>query len=82
MKFIREISAPAIVATALLALIGTSGCGPSPQNSEKKKPGVALVMKSLANEFFSTMAEGAQKSIPSQKEVLHAAKRLIMSPAI
>lgn len=30
-------------------------------NGEVKRPNVALIMKSLANEFFSTMAEGATK---------------------
>lgn len=30
-------------------------------NAEGKKPRIALVMKSLANEFFSTMADGAKK---------------------
>ncbi|MCH9653716.1 MAG: sugar ABC transporter substrate-binding protein [Planctomycetes bacterium] len=29
-------------------------------NSENKKPKVALIMKSLANDFFSSMAEGAK----------------------
>ena len=29
-------------------------------NSENKKPRVALIMKSLANDFFSSMAEGAK----------------------
>jgi ribose transport system substrate-binding protein len=46
-----------------LALFNT-GCG----NSDNKAPGaapaklkIALIMKSLANEFFSTMADGAKK---------------------
>ncbi len=33
----------------------------TPQTTDNKKPKVALVMKSLANEFFSTMADGAKK---------------------
>jgi ribose transport system substrate-binding protein len=41
------------------------GCSKSNNTSDNKsapgKPKVALVMKSLANEFFSTMAEGAKK---------------------
>ncbi len=41
------------------------GCGPSTSPeiiaSEEKKPQIALIMKSLANEFFSTMADGAEK---------------------
>lgn len=36
------------------------GPGTNPVN-ETEKPKVALVMKSLANEFFSTMADGAKK---------------------
>ena|ERR1051325_8467805 len=47
----------------LLSLTG--GCG-RPESSRAgrstgEKPKIALVMKSLANEFFSTMAEGAKK---------------------
>jgi ribose transport system substrate-binding protein len=41
------------------------GCSKSAESGDDKstpaKPKVALVMKSLANEFFSTMAEGAKK---------------------
>jgi len=48
----------------LLALLG-GGCDKSARPSENQapagKPKIALVMKSLANEFFSTMAEGAKK---------------------
>jgi ribose transport system substrate-binding protein len=62
------------LATIGLCVFGAilGGCGPSskpvgetktvdetPSNAPDK-PKVALVMKSLANEFFSTMAEGAQ----------------------
>jgi ribose transport system substrate-binding protein len=50
------------VATLLPALL--CGCGPAaekPGQSSAAKPKIALVMKSLANEFFSTMAEGAKK---------------------
>jgi ribose transport system substrate-binding protein len=36
-----------------------SGCGQSSTSGSSDKPTVALVMKSLANEFFSTMAKGA-----------------------
>ena len=48
---------------ALLMLSG--GCNRSENTSDSKatpgKPKIALVMKSLANEFFSTMAEGARQ---------------------
>jgi ribose transport system substrate-binding protein len=47
---------------ALLALVCFGiGCQPSGSQPEAGKPKIALVMKSLANEFFSTMAEGAKK---------------------
>jgi ribose transport system substrate-binding protein len=50
---------------ALSALLLT-GCGkkdatPGSGSPAPGKPKIALVMKSLANEFFSTMAEGAKK---------------------
>ncbi|MEO9595324.1 sugar ABC transporter substrate-binding protein [Rhodopirellula bahusiensis] len=50
--------------TALLSLL-VSGCTSSSSTSQSKddgntKPRVALIMKSLANEFFSTMAKGAE----------------------
>jgi ribose transport system substrate-binding protein len=58
----------------LLALALLPGCGPTDQGSGgKKKPRVALVMKSLANEFFTTMADGARKhqqAHPDQYELL------------
>ncbi len=44
----------------VVALAGT-GCQKAPDAAAEKKPVVALVMKSLANEFFSTMADGARK---------------------
>lgn len=44
----------ALLATLLLA----TGCGESPPESDR--PQVALIMKSLANEFFATMAAGAE----------------------
>lgn len=46
-----------LVLTGLFAL----GCGKSGEKAPAGKPKIALVMKSLANEFFSTMAEGARK---------------------
>lgn len=40
-----------------------AGCNPgsTPSGAKPVKPRVALIMKSLANEFFQTMAEGARK---------------------
>ena len=50
------------VMVALLALVCFgNGCQRSGSQPEPGKPKIALVMKSLANEFFSTMAEGARK---------------------
>lgn len=59
------------VASLLLALslgalaVLNGGCNKSASNRDNKsapgKPKVGLVMKSLANEFFSTMAEGAKQ---------------------
>ena len=45
---------------ASLALLSCKPAGES-ASSSSGKPKVALVMKSLANEFFQTMAEGAKK---------------------
>lgn len=44
-----------------LLVLGAAGCGKSDDKPKGSKPRVALIMKSLANEFFSTMAEGARK---------------------
>lgn len=62
--------------TFTLALVSlfTMGCH-KPENgtSSAGKPKIALVMKSLANEFFSTMAEGVKKhqaSNPDQYELI------------
>src|SRR6056297_1185728 len=52
----------------LSALVLTAGCsrsGPATDgdvsaDTASSKPKVALIMKSLANEFFSTMAQGAK----------------------
>jgi ribose transport system substrate-binding protein len=51
---------PCLLAVSL-ALLSTS-CKPGPSApAATGRPKVALVMKSLANEFFQTMAEGAKK---------------------
>jgi ribose transport system substrate-binding protein len=62
---------PHVVSWPILALVAIlAGCGgsrepaPGPTASPAAstgKPKIALVMKSLANEFFATMAEGARK---------------------
>jgi ribose transport system substrate-binding protein len=57
-----------LLVNALLVpvLLFLTGCNQSSSNSSGVKPAtgkprIALVMKSLANEFFSTMADGAKK---------------------
>lgn len=53
-----------VMLTAALTVGVVAGCKPSTDQGKKPeggKPRVALVMKSLANEFFSTMADGARK---------------------
>jgi ribose transport system substrate-binding protein len=48
-----------IFCIALVALLA-GGCGrPATSDSSADRPEIALVMKSLANEFFKTMADGA-----------------------
>jgi ribose transport system substrate-binding protein len=52
----------AVVATASGCGSNESGLGAGPKGSASSgKPRIALVMKSLANEFFALMAEGARK---------------------
>jgi ribose transport system substrate-binding protein len=47
------------LALALGSLLACGGGAPTEERLAPEKPRVALIMKSLANEFFSTMAEGA-----------------------
>jgi ribose transport system substrate-binding protein len=53
------VTRSARIALALLLALSSSACGRAP--SPTGKPVVALVMKSLANEFFKTMEDGARK---------------------
>jgi ribose transport system substrate-binding protein len=55
-------SCAVIIAASLLGL-SLTGCNKKVEQAGTKpaKPKIALVMKSLANEFFSTMEEGAKK---------------------
>ena len=48
-----------LVPLALALLAAASGCRPA----APARPVVALVMKSLANEFFKTMQEGAERFV-------------------
>ncbi|HAL71881.1 MAG TPA: LacI family transcriptional regulator [Verrucomicrobiales bacterium] len=55
MKLTTHLLLPALA-------LGLAACKPSsPASADAGKPKVALVMKSLANEFFSNMADGAKK---------------------
>jgi len=45
---------------ALLIAVAVGGGCAGPEGTQPHKPRVALIMKSLANEFFSTMAKGAE----------------------
>lgn len=55
----------AILSTALLTWLLMTGCGgkeaASAKTSPSRKPTIALIMKSLANEFFQTMEQGARE---------------------
>jgi ribose transport system substrate-binding protein len=53
----------ALAAVMVLGLVLAGGC-----QKKKDKPVVALVMKSLANEFFKTMEEGARAHYEQHKD--------------
>jgi ribose transport system substrate-binding protein len=61
----RRATLGALAVLASGATVGLTGCGsqsgPVAKRDKSAKPKIALVMKSLANEFFGTMAEGAKK---------------------
>ena len=48
-------------AASFAVLLALAGCGREPQPAAAGRPRVALVMKSLANEFFLTMEKGARE---------------------
>jgi ribose transport system substrate-binding protein len=59
LNFLRGIS---FLTTCLVVVLITGiGCQKAADTSSSSRPKIALVMKSLANEFFSTMADGAKK---------------------
>jgi ribose transport system substrate-binding protein len=65
MRFCHSLATHTLLICAVLILSLSAGCNrsdtaPSVQPASGN-PRIALVMKSLANEFFSTMAEGAKK---------------------
>jgi ribose transport system substrate-binding protein len=49
------------VALLFTFVLPCTSCKKAERNDSSTKPKIALVMKSLANEFFSTMAEGARQ---------------------
>lgn len=55
------LRAPLFIVLAVAALTAPAGCSRRQAAAQSDRPVVALVMKSLANEFFSTMAEGARR---------------------
>ena len=62
-----------IAALAAVLALGIMGCGTKQPSRGASKPRIALVMKSLANEFFKTMEEGAwrhQKEHASQYDLI------------
>jgi ribose transport system substrate-binding protein len=66
---LTRLAAWTLPAVAAASLVFVAGCGNSGSSSSaegkagagKGKPTIALVMKSLANEFFQTMEKGAEK---------------------
>lgn len=66
--FVRNGKSLASTVGFVLILVLSTGCGSNDKsaeidgssNTDTGRPRVALIMKSLANEFFSTMAEGAK----------------------
>jgi ribose transport system substrate-binding protein len=65
MKFTRRTLQSAAALTLLGALAATPAFA-------QDKPKVALVMKSLANEFFRTMEDGAKAHQKAQRRAVHA----------
>lgn len=71
----RRFTLHGLTTVAIGCLLGSGGCGtgePGPEansgpataaqaSPRTSRPRIALIMKSLANEFFKTMAEGARK---------------------
>lgn len=61
-SFTRLLYVSLLFATTLLSILGCrSSSSTTVQITSPSKPKIALVMKSLANEFFQTMAEGSKR---------------------
>ena len=64
MKYaVREI---AVCLLSAILMLGGAGTG---QAQQTKKPVIGLVMKSLANEFFKDMEEGAVKHVQERGDL-------------
>jgi ribose transport system substrate-binding protein len=61
MKSCSTFAKPTRLAVFFLAIFISAGCSKPENAASPSKPKIALIMKSLANEFFSTMADGAKK---------------------
>lgn len=61
MKSCSTFAKPTRLAVFILTLLISAGCSKPENAASPSKPKIALIMKSLANEFFSTMADGAKK---------------------
>ncbi len=64
--FLSTLARSASILLSICIPLAMVGCQPNASNTSSPpaspdKPKIALVMKSLANEFFSTMAEGAKQ---------------------
>lgn len=60
MQFPLKLWIPGAAGLAASFVLAACGGSPSGPAAKAEKPVVALVMKSLANEFFKTMADGAE----------------------
>jgi ribose transport system substrate-binding protein len=68
-----------LLGAACAAILGVCGCkpAPGPDAAHPSRPKIALIMKSLANDFFATMAKGAR-----EHEAAHAADYELMVSGI
>jgi ribose transport system substrate-binding protein len=64
MKDLMRRSRQIVVAAAILGVVLSGGC-----RQKDDRPKVALIMKSLANEFFKTMEEGAKAHHAEHKDL-------------
>ena len=73
MTALRNLARLGLLVVTLALAMAPAGCGKKVEPGQSARPRVALVMKSLANEFFLTMENGArahQKAHADQYELL------------